>query len=245
MKIGRFAGSSGQLAGGGDDADLHLGEGGEVVVELRLERQAAFLVQRQPADRRHDLGHRRELEDRVERHRLAGGLVQEADTPCSGRACRRARWRPPRRARGPAAISRSKKRSMRASAVVREAGRLGRRGRQRRRVGGVPGHRGDRRGRRRRPAKPAEGIGERAWSASGRGGPRRCYGKAATRSAGNHGLPSDAAPAVDLQRDAGDHRRLVAAQEARGVAHVFGRREAAERDRREELARASPACPRP
>src|SRR3954452_24836642 len=44
----------------------------------------------------------------------------------------------------------------------------------------------------------------------------------------------DAAAAVDLHRHAGDHRRLVAAQEAGGVAQVLRGREAADRDRRQE-----------
>src|SRR5204863_724486 len=45
----------------------------------------------------------------------------------------------------------------------------------------------------------------------------------------------DTAPAVDLHRDAGDHRRLVAAEKTRGIAQVLRRREAPDRDRREEL----------
>ena len=45
----------------------------------------------------------------------------------------------------------------------------------------------------------------------------------------------DAAPAVHFHAHAGDHRGFVAAQEARGVAQVLGRREAPDRNRRQEL----------
>ncbi len=51
--------------------------------------------------------------------------------------------------------------------------------------------------------------------------------------------------AINLERDAGDHRRLVRAQEAGGVAHVLGRREAARAGWWRGTLPASPACPRP
>ena len=44
--------------------------------ELRFERQAPVLVEHQRTDRAHDLRHRGELEDRVERHLRAGFLVE-------------------------------------------------------------------------------------------------------------------------------------------------------------------------
>jgi len=49
------------------------------------------------------------------------------------------------------------------------------------------------------------------------------------------GLASDAAATVDFHRDPRDHACLVGAQESSGVAHVFGRGEAADWNRRQEF----------
>ena len=55
--------------------DLHRGEVGKIIGEPAIERQPAMLGQRQHPDRRHDLGHRRKPEDRIDPHGLAGLLV--------------------------------------------------------------------------------------------------------------------------------------------------------------------------
>jgi hypothetical protein len=56
----------------------HLRERREIFVEARAQRQSSFFIQRERADAHHHLGHRGELEDRVERHGLVRRLVEEA-----------------------------------------------------------------------------------------------------------------------------------------------------------------------
>ena len=75
---GLLRGLERHLAVGPHDAHLLVLERGQVLVEAALERKAPLLVERERGHARHDLGHRGEVEDRVERHRRARGLVEMA-----------------------------------------------------------------------------------------------------------------------------------------------------------------------
>ena len=58
--------------------DLLLGELRKILRHRIVDQQPALLVELQRRDRRHRLGHRRDVEDRVGAHRHTAGLVEEA-----------------------------------------------------------------------------------------------------------------------------------------------------------------------
>ena len=79
------------------DADRHLGEFRQVLRDRRGDFEPSFLGQHHRRDRGHRLGHRRDAEDRVERHRRRRPRGPESRTPRQSRPARRAPAARPRR----------------------------------------------------------------------------------------------------------------------------------------------------